>query len=39
MTAYPDQTRTTLGQLCAAIWDSQSQTVVIQAELEPDAVP
>ena len=25
MTAYPAQTQTTLGQLCAALWDSQSR--------------
>ena len=32
MTAYPDQTltRTTLGQLCVALWDSQSQPDVMQ---------
>jgi hypothetical protein len=27
MTAYPGQTRTTLGQLCAALWGSQSRLV------------
>jgi hypothetical protein len=30
MMAYPDQSRTTLGQLCAALWDSQSQPDVTQ---------
>ena len=29
MTAYPGQIRTTLGQLCAAQWDSQSRPDVI----------
>uniref|UniRef100_A0A8C8K5X7 Diacylglycerol kinase n=1 Tax=Oncorhynchus tshawytscha TaxID=74940 RepID=A0A8C8K5X7_ONCTS len=29
MTAYTGQTRTTLGQLCSALWDSQSPPVVI----------
>ena len=40
MTAYPDQTlnRTTLGQLCAAPWDSQSRPVVIQPGIEPGSV-
>jgi hypothetical protein len=40
MTAYPGQTltRTTLGQLCAALWDSQSQSVVIQPGIEPESV-
>ena len=32
MTAYIGQTRTMPGQLCAALWDSQSQPVVIQPE-------
>jgi hypothetical protein len=35
MTAYPGQTRTTLGQLCAALWDSQSRPDVIQLGFEP----
>jgi hypothetical protein len=34
MTAYPGQTRATLGQLCAALWDSQSQPVVIHTALD-----
>ena len=29
MTAYTVQTRTTLSQLCAALWDSQSRPLVI----------
>jgi hypothetical protein len=28
----------TLGQLCAALWDSQSRTVVIQPGIEPVSV-
>jgi hypothetical protein len=35
MTVYTGQTRTMLGQLCAALWDSQSQLVVIQQCLRP----
>ena len=37
MTAYPSQTltQTTLGLLCTALWDSQSQLVVIQPGIEP----
>uniref|UniRef100_A0A4W5LGP4 Nuclear receptor coactivator n=1 Tax=Hucho hucho TaxID=62062 RepID=A0A4W5LGP4_9TELE len=35
MTAYPGQTWTTLGQLCAALWDSQSRPDVIQPGFEP----
>ena len=35
MTAYPSQTLTTLGQLCAALWDSQSQPDVMQPGFEP----
>ena len=35
MTAYHGQTRTTLGQLCAALWDSQAQPDVIGTGLEP----
>ena len=40
MTAYPGQTqtRTTLGQLCAALWDSQSRPVVIQPGIEPGSI-
>ena len=40
MTAYPGQTltRTTLGQLCAALWDSQSRTVEIQPGIKPGSV-
>ena len=32
------QTRTTLGQLCAALWESQSQPVVIQPGIKPGSV-
>ena len=32
MTSYPGQTRTTLGQLCSALWDFQSRPDVIQPE-------
>ena len=35
MTAYPSQTRTTLGQLCAALWDSQSRSDVMQPGFKP----
>ena len=35
MTAYPSQTRMTLGQLCTTLWDPQSQLVVIQPRIEP----
>ena len=39
MTAYPGQTSwMTLGQLCAALWDSQSQPGVIQPGFEPGTV-
>jgi hypothetical protein len=38
MTAYPSQTRTTLGQLCAVLWDSQSWPDVIQPGIEPGTV-
>ena len=38
MTAYPGQTRTTLGRLCAALWDSQSRPDVIQPGFEPGTV-
>ena len=40
MTDYPGQalTWTTLGQLCAALWDSQSQPVLIQPGIEPGLV-
>uniref|UniRef100_A0A4W5K0M5 CCM2 scaffold protein n=1 Tax=Hucho hucho TaxID=62062 RepID=A0A4W5K0M5_9TELE len=34
MTAYPGQTQTTLGQLCAALWDSQSRPDLIQPGFE-----
>ena len=36
--AYPGQTRTTLGQLCAALWGSQSRPDVIQPGFEPGTV-
>ena len=35
MMAYPGQTRTPLGQLCAALWDSQSRLNVTQPGFEP----
>ena len=38
MTAYPGQTRTTLSQLCAALWDSQSRPDVVQPGFEPGTV-
>jgi hypothetical protein len=40
MTAYAGQTltRATLGQLCAALWDSQSRPVGIQPGIEPGSV-
>jgi hypothetical protein len=40
MTAYPGQTliRTKLAQLCAALWASKSQPVVIQPEINPGFV-
>ena len=38
MTAYPNLTLTTLGQLCVALWDSQSLPVVIQPGIEPGSV-
>ena len=38
MTAYPGQTWTTLGQLCATLWDSQSRSDVMQTGFEPDTV-
>uniref|UniRef100_A0A8K9Y2T5 C3H1-type domain-containing protein n=1 Tax=Oncorhynchus mykiss TaxID=8022 RepID=A0A8K9Y2T5_ONCMY len=38
MMAYPGQTRTALGQLCAALWDSQSRLVVIQPGIGPRSV-
>ena len=38
MTAYPGQTRTRLGQFCAALWDSQSRPDVIQPGSEPRTV-
>jgi hypothetical protein len=34
MTASPDQTQMTLGQLCSALWDSQSRPDVIQPVFE-----
>ena len=38
--AYPSQTLTwtKLGQLCAALWDSQSRPVVIKPGIEPGSV-
>ena len=38
MMAYPGQTLTTAGQLYTALWDSQSQPVVIQPGIEPGSV-
>jgi hypothetical protein len=38
MMAYTGRTRTMLGQLCAALWDSQSRLDVIQTGLEPGSV-
>ena len=38
MTAYTGQTRTTLGRLCTALWDSQSRPDVIQPRFEPGTV-
>jgi hypothetical protein len=40
MMSYPGQTltRISLGQLCAALWYSQSRPVVIQPGIEPRAV-
>ena len=38
MTAYPGQTLTTLGQLCAALLDSQSWPVLIQPRTKPRSV-
>ena len=38
MTAYTGQTWTTLDQLCAALWDSQSRPVVIQTGIDPGSV-
>jgi hypothetical protein len=38
MTAYPGQTWMTLGQLCATLWDSQSQPDVIQPGFETGTV-
>jgi hypothetical protein len=35
MAAYPGQTWTMLGQLCAVLWDSQSRPDVIQPGTEP----
>ena len=40
MTVYPGQTLIwmTLGQLCTALWDAQSQPVGIQPGIEPGSV-
>jgi hypothetical protein len=38
MTAYPGKTQTTLGQLCVALWDSQSRPDVMQTGFEPGTV-
>ena len=38
MTAYPGQTWMTLGQLCAALWDSQSRLDVIHPGFKPRIV-
>jgi hypothetical protein len=38
MTAYPVQMQTTLKQLCAALWDSQSRLYVMQPGFEPGTV-
>jgi hypothetical protein len=38
MTVYPCQTWTMLGQLCAALWDSQSRPEVLQPGFEPGTV-
>ena len=38
MTAYLGQPRTMLGQLCAPLWESQSQPDVIQPGFEPGTV-
>ena len=38
MTAYPSQTQMTLDQLCTTLWDSQSQSDVIQSGIEPGTV-
>ena len=35
MTAYPGQTRTMLGQLCATLWDSKTRADVIQPGFKP----
>jgi hypothetical protein len=38
MTAYPGQTLTIVGQLCAALWDSKSRLVVMQPGIKPGSV-
>ena len=38
MTTYTGQTRTTLGQVCTALWDSRSRPVVIEPVIEPGSV-
>ena len=38
MTVYTGQTRTTLDQLCTALWDSQSRPDVIQPGFDPGTV-
>ena len=35
---YNDGTRTTLGQLCTALWDSQSQPDMVQPGIEPGTI-
>jgi hypothetical protein len=37
-TLTDDLTRATLGQLCGALWDSQSRPVVMQAGIKPGSV-
>ena len=38
MASYTGQTRTALGQLCAALWDSQSRPDVLQSGFGPGTV-
>jgi hypothetical protein len=38
MTAYSGQILTRLSQLCASLWGSQSQPVVIEPRIEPGSV-
>ena len=38
MKAYPGQTQTTMGQLCSALWDSQTRPDVIHPGIEPGTV-